>query len=97
MLTIKELKNIFDKENINSHAYSFQGNSMPLLESVYFMQKNKNNEFEIYFQERDEVEKIATFVGESEACAFFLLKMSGGFSKLRKYLPQYWQYCVKAS
>jgi len=97
MLSIKELKSIFDKENINSHAYSFQGNGMPLLESVYFMQKNGNKEYEIFSQERNEVEKIATFVSESEACAFFLLKMSGGYSCLRKYLPQYWQYCVKAS
>ena len=90
MLSIKELKSIFDKENINSHAYSFQGNNMPLLESVYFMQKNGNKEYEIFSQERNEVVKI------SEACAFFLLKMSGGYSCLRKYLPQYWQYCVKA-
>ena len=34
MLSIKELKSIFDKENINSHAYSFQGNNPKGIEII---------------------------------------------------------------
>ena len=89
MLSVQKLRNIFEKENISRQAYSFSGSDVPLLETALFMQVNNKGVFEVFSSERGVESKLKSFQSEDAACKFFLLIMSTGYRRLKKYLPLY--------